>query len=922
MLTLLACVEQEHNLGLVLFAAFICAGASLSAITMLQHALKTEGPSRPVWAIAGGAVSGVGVWATHFVAMTAYDVGLPLGFEPVALFASLAVAIASMVGAFVVLGATSNTRIRMAAGASIGPAIGAMHYLGMAGLRAPAEFTWDGAYVAASLIVGAVFAALAMRVVFSGHKHATPIAAALLLLAICGLHFVGMSALTLAPNGAAFDGEAWLSKPLMGVLVGAGALVVFAAAMAVVAADRYLAERLRHENARLNEIVRWLQVSEDRFAIAESVGAIGVFDVNFADNSFYLSEVLTRWTGLLPLQAIDRAAAELAGCVHNDDIERFCIGLSQLSRSGSMNIDIRLLDRKGNAYWHNLAARASRGSDGRIVRVTGATHQVHELIAARELAERAGQELKISFDRLQVSEQRYAAIEAAGQIGLADINFDDDTAYVSAVTADWHGLPRGQMLRSARAILGAKVHPDDLRHIQNLLEGTAAEDVVLTKIRLVDASGGWVWHRYMAKIIRDEQRNIRRVIVATQDINELVTAVEAADQANRVKSEFLANMSHEIRTPMNGVNGMAQLLLRTELTDKQRRYAETIMSSSNALLSLINDILDLSKIESGLLRLDEDWHDLDSIAQAAAAAVQGVALQKNVEIVVAVAPSASRLVKCDADRVRQVLINLIGNAVKFTDVGEVRLEIEMRGANLFWFGIRDTGPGIPTSQLDLIFERFRQVDGSSTRRHGGTGLGLSICKELVELMEGEIGVDSTLGQGSCFWFAVALEAQAQTREAVCTLPGNVAATDASLGAMRVLVAEDNEVNQLVIREALDALGVKNITMAGNGRDAIECLHAAAFDLVLMDIHMPIMPGDEAIRAIRASGAAFADVPIFVITASAMKGRREDYIACGADEYLSKPIDLAEFEEKVGKLNRGSRRSLSGIAEGHAAMRKS
>ena len=380
---------------------------------------------------------------------------------------------------------------------------------------------------------------------------------------------------------------------------------------------------------------------------------------------------------------------------------------------------------------------------------------------------------------------------------------------------------------------------------------------------------------------------------------QLKTSLVEAGDANVLKSQFLANMSHEIRTPMNGVMGMAQLLLRTPLDDNQKRFVNMLISSSKGLLTLINDILDLSKIESGAMSLRIDRVNLGELVKEAAGYVEGVAAAKQLKVRTAVSPDRLGVFQGDAQRLTQVLVNLLGNAIKFTQSGEVVLEVGPGAGNSTRFSVRDTGIGIPQDKLEVIFDRFRQADGATTRKHGGTGLGLSISKELVGLMGGVIKVESSSGVGSTFWFELPLEFEKQP----VARPAIASQMPVSDGTFRILVAEDNMMNQALMKSILDLQGLTS-SFVENGRLAIEALESVRFDLILMDLHMPEMNGDDAIRKIRGSDAWFNKIPIIVLTADAMKGVKERCEAAGADGFLCKPIDLDKLIAAIECVRKG------------------
>ncbi|PJD00394.1 histidine kinase [Janthinobacterium sp. BJB1] len=403
-----------------------------------------------------------------------------------------------------------------------------------------------------------------------------------------------------------------------------------------------------------------------------------------------------------------------------------------------------------------------------------------------------------------------------------------------------------------------------------------------------------------------EQRVSERTLALTLSNEALLKAKEHAEVVSRHRIEFLSAMSHDIRTPLAGVIGMLQFALRDQsVKGRTQEYLRIGLHNGVSLLTILNDILDFSKIDAGKLTLETVDFDLLALIGDAAGIVQGQADAKSLLLRRELALDLPRYVRADPTRLRQILINLLGNALKFTANGEVLLEVRRArtpprpdGRSDIEFIISDTGPGIDADTLPRLFQKFEQADHSTTRRYGGTGLGLAICKELVELMQGTIGVESRVGTGSRFHFTLPLT------------PGSAPAADTRLAPrhahhacrLRILCAEDVRTNQIIIGTLLENMG-HAVTIVDNGEEALRALGSAAYDCVLMDGRMPQMDGEQAARLIRDGGNAQfpipdAQIPIIALTANASEHDRQRYLACGMDDFLSKPVDETLLFEKI------------------------
>ncbi|MBI3230778.1 MAG: PAS domain S-box protein [Burkholderiales bacterium] len=594
--------------------------------------------------------------------------------------------------------------------------------------------------------------------------------------------------------------------------------------------------------------------------------------------------------------------------------ENFPLTMAWQSGAAVRDVVVGVRREGGGIRWLSVNVEPIRDIDGKIIQMVSSFTDITERKQAADLLRESEERLQEIIEALPVAlfikdaQERFLMINHASEIqfGLtaANLNEISATQFLQPEEVEMH-VELDQRAWNSRALLECE---EQLWHV-----GKGEKRHIRTYRKPVfDKLGHAAYLIYVCVDVTEH----RRAEIALRELNEsleervanrtlqLAQAKKVAEEASNSKGIFLANMSHEIRTPMNGVIGMAYLALQTELTPKQRDYIQKIQYAGEYLLGIIDDILDFSKIEAGKMELEEGEFSIESLMQGLENVVAVRLESKDLTLKMSMAENLPPVLIGDQLRLSQILVNLVNNAVKFSNQGEIQVRISLKESDeqscLLFFEVEDQGIGISEESLKKLFLSFQQADTSTTREYGGTGLGLVICKEMVQLMGGEIGVNSTLGVGSSFWFTARLGLGQLSADSADKKENAVAALRNCLQDYSILLAEDNPFNQQIASEILQQAGAQ-VVVVNNGLEALEQLRQQKFDCVLMDVQMPQMDGLQATRVLR-NDPAFQQILIIAMTANATVQDRQACLDCGMNAFVTKPIQpMLLYETLLGWL---------------------
>jgi two-component system sensor histidine kinase/response regulator len=635
-----------------------------------------------------------------------------------------------------------------------------------------------------------------------------------------------------------------------------------------------------------------LTKSEERFDLAVRGANDGLWDYDVTLGTVYYSPRWIEMIGHTPDEVGD-SLEEWSSRLHPDDRDYAIRAVEAhfLGETPHLEIEFRFRHKKGHFLWILSRGQAIRDASGRVARMVG-THA--DTTRRVELEHHLAQ-----FKRVLDEHAIVSITDIHGNISYANDKFCEIAGYT-----------REELLGKNHRLLKSGAHPDSYyRELWATLSGGGTWTGEICN-RAKDGQPYWVLATiapiFGADGLPEQYIAIRADISRIKEAETaLIQAKDAAEIASRSKSEFLANMSHEIRTPMNGVLGMLSLALDTPLDDEQQEYLGLAKSSADALLHILNDILDLSKIEAGRLDIHMDLIEPGTLMKELGRFFEPRCREKDLAFSVTLDPAIPANLMADPVRLRQVLTNLLSNALKFTHVGEIRLEVRRVSGPMgdsVRYAVHDTGIGIPTDRQTQVFEAFTQADGSITRRYGGTGLGLTISSRLAQLMGGHMGLESEVGRGSEFFIVLPL--RLEDGEAGPEAPDEAQPSQAaSTRVLNILLAEDNPINQKIASLMLERAGHR-VRVADDGEAALAALADERFDLILMDMQMPGMGGLEATRLIRSIEKPDASpLPIIALTANAYAEDRERCLAAGMNGFVTKPIRREELFAAIAEAMR-------------------
>ncbi|MDR3449135.1 MAG: MHYT domain-containing protein [Alphaproteobacteria bacterium] len=879
-----ASIEKGTYSPLLVAASYVI--ACLGSYTGLTIAFFMKGVQekrlRNLMRGCGAFALGGGIWSMHFIGMLAFKMNMAMSYDPWLTGLSMLVAVALAYGVMGAASAEQLSATRLALGAlGLGAAICAMHYTGMAAMQMDADLRYrpELFLLSVAIAVGASGAAMGIFFLLARHRGKAEVAwrivAALVMgMAICGMHYTGMAAAIFIPHADV------MSDPYQSFFLLATAVAISSSALFGIALIFSRAIR-SHDAARGRESpfpIRLLGLSSLLTLCAVLWTSGNSFYIDYKMSHDIGRDIETSDVGnqIAYLDTVIAQALKMATITGQPEWEKRY--RDDVARSNDLFKKLEAItpeEKEGagdqNANVHALAERIDKSTD-------------FFLGASEEKALELAREGDLDTARAVLNNSEYTRRKQ---------DYSDDVHKLAIETSE---TLAGTLLSLAHTVSYTVYLGIFILTILPIAWFFAFRSVRRWRVEL---------ERTRARLIANEKDLQISIGEIEMSQTEATKARVAAEKANVAKSEFLANMSHELRTPLNSILGMLRLLKEGTLTAEEYSLADTAFRSSTNLLEIVNDILDLSKIEAGDMQLECIGMDLSYALKSVTFTLGHIAREKRLALIPYDEKEKFPYVLGDPTRFTHILTNLVGNAIKYTDNGQVEVYASCTSVDekhiLFRCEVRDTGIGIPKEKQGSIFEKFVQADTSTTRKYGGTGLGLAITRQLVQLMGGEVGVESEVGKGSTFWFTIPFEVTDKLSEEKHIRRKKMLQGTIDPAKARILIAEDHPMNQALMRKLMKRFGVGTFQIVDNGVDVLKCCSEASWDVILMDCHMPQMNGYEATNIIRtADKGTDRHIPIVAMTANAMIGDREKCLRYGMDEYLSKPISIDELKEVLGQ----------------------
>ena len=888
-------VEGQYDFPLVILSILLASSASFFALRLAETARHIVlARYRHIATATGALILAGGIWTMHFVGMLAFKMPHHMEYD---WFLTVISLIPAFIASLIVLKSLIYVQekdelsltLTIRNGVIVGAGIGAMHYLGMAAMDTHLSLKYNPYLFILSVIFAVVLACVALlarRAIKLAFPNMPTVLTKLLVASIMGgaissMHYTGMAAAYFIKDSASSLVE--LSQPdssELGYAVSIFSFLIFILAMNVSSQLRYrqlLTEQTASE-ARTQAI---LDTATDAVFTINNQGLIQEFNAA-AQNIF-------GWT---ECEATQRPVDILFPDKNTSEYDGFLVDYFSGANKNVVDSNTELIarDKNGRLFPIQLGVGKIHLPDGELLYVGFASDISHR----KEMEERVSK-----------SEERLSSlirnIPGVSFRCLLDENWTP--LFLSEAIYDLNGHSAQEYLEGTLSF-GSWLHPEDQDRILAFFEeAVGSQDRYEIEYRVSHKDGHILWVLETGTIVYDESKNaiwidgVMLDITARKDMEqELIEAKIRAEEAAESKASFLANMSHEIRTPMNAIIGFSSILLDSSLPTQTRKHLQTINQSARSLLHLLNDILDSAKLDKDKLELDIKAFRLSTCVDTVISTLWLQAKNKNLSLNLEVSPELPQVVQGAEDRIRQVLLNLVGNGVKFTESGSVVLKVfpSPKLSGLTRFSVYDTGMGIPKERVDTIFEAFTQADASMSRRFGGTGLGTTISKQLVELMGGKIYLESTLGEGSCFYFDIPLP---EADESLLTQSKQLL----DLPPLNILVADDIEENLTLLNIMLTRHG-HSVHLAKDGLEAVELFKTVRPQVILMDIQMPNMDGLEAAQRIRTfeETMGLEKTPIIALTASVLLEDRVEASNAGMSGFANKPVDLAQLIQEIAK----------------------